>query len=142
VNSLSLVSISFIISLAILIAGILVFTYSFTDQQAIAQVTNATDQNATQAAVNLTTSVNLSSEIIEYARSNLITLSDASERVTSYLGPSSLVYSALLDTENGYLIYEIVAVDSDNLAHLFVVDPRTGEIIIDRELGRLARPFS
>lgn len=146
----------FIICTIIMIGGILTSMYSFFPYpQAIAQSTTNTlnttaELNATtvgpsprEGGGNLTSSVDLASGTIEFAKNRVtISLSRASEIATNHLGIDSFVYSALLDTENGYLFYEIVGVDANNRAHLIIVDPGTGSVIRDRELGKLLRPFS
>jgi uncharacterized membrane protein YkoI len=117
---------------ASLTSGILVTTY-------VQQAANAQNQNSTSNAGatlrNLTGSVQVSPKLSQTIQSKAnISLSTAATNAEKSVGPSSHAISAHVGIVNGYLIYSVRIVDSNNNIHRVIVDAGNGKVLSSQQV--------
>jgi hypothetical protein len=86
---------------------------------------------------NITSSIGLFDTITEALESKVnVSLSDAAASASSSIGNNSHVVAAHLGDENGYLLYNILALDPDRNFNRILVDPGNGEIILTETISK------
>jgi hypothetical protein len=83
---------------------------------------------------NFTASIPLGTSLFDVMKSKIkVDLADAMANVTKSLGPNATVLDASVQSEVGFLVYRIVALDNDNNIHMILVDPANGSILLQRQ---------
>jgi hypothetical protein len=83
---------------------------------------------------NFTASIPLVTSLFDVMKSKIkVDLSDAMANVTNSLGPNATVLSASIQSEGGFLVYRIGALDNNNNIHMILVDPANGSILSQRQ---------
>ena len=114
-------------------SGILVATY--TQQAASAQNQNGTSSAGAVPLRNLTGSVQVFPKLSQTIQSKAnISLSTATINAEKSVGPSSHAISAHVGIVNGYLIYSVRIVDSNNNIHRVIVDAGNGKVLSSQQV--------
>jgi hypothetical protein len=73
-----------------------------------------------------------------------VSLIDAITNITNSLGPNSTVFSASMQPERGYLVYQILALDDSNNIQKLLVDPANGIVLSQEQwpAGTIPGPLS
>ncbi len=75
-------------------------------------------------------SIPLATSLLEVLNSKMThSLADAMKMVTNSTGPNATILAASVQTERGFLVYRIVALNDDNNVHIVLVDPANGNIL-------------
>jgi hypothetical protein len=83
---------------------------------------------------NFTASIPLATSLFDVLKSKInISLADAMTNVTNSLGPNATALSASIQSERGFLVYRIAALDNDNNIHMILVDPANGSTLLQRQ---------
>jgi uncharacterized membrane protein YkoI len=115
--------------------GILVSTYM--QQAASAQNQSSTTNAGAVPLKNLTGSVQVFPKLSQTIQSKAnVSLSTAATNAEKSVGPSSHATSAHVGIVNGYLIYSVRIVDSNNNTYRVIVDAGNGKV-----LSSLQAPF-
>jgi len=102
-------------------------------QVAIAQ--NRTGSTGTASLSNLTGSVQVFPGLSQTIQSKAkISLSTAATIAEKSVGPSSHAVSAHIGVKNGYLVYSVRIVDSNNNLHWIIVDAGNGKVLLSQQL--------
>ena len=113
--------------------AILVTTYM--QQAAIAQNQNHTSSIGVVSLSNLTGSVQVFPGLSQTIQSKAnISLSTAATNAEKSVGPSSHAISAHVGIVNGYLIYSVRIVDSNNNLHWIIVDAGNGKVLSSQQV--------
>jgi uncharacterized membrane protein YkoI len=114
-------------------SGILVTTYM--QQAASAQNQNSTSSAGAVPLTNLTGSVQVFPKLSQTIQSKAnVSLSTAATNAEKSVGPSSHATSAHVGIVNGYLIYSIRIVDSNNNIHRVIVDAGNGKVLSSQQV--------
>jgi hypothetical protein len=83
---------------------------------------------------NFTASIPLATSLFDVMKSKInVDLDDAITNVTNSLGINATVLDASVQSEGGFLVYRIAALDNDNNIHLILVDPANGSFLLQRQ---------
>jgi hypothetical protein len=83
---------------------------------------------------NFTASIPLATSLFDILKSKInVSLADTMTNVTNSLGPNATVLSASIQSEGGFLVYRIGALDNNNNIHMILVDPANGSILSQRQ---------
>jgi hypothetical protein len=86
---------------------------------------------------NITSTIGLFDTITDALESKVnVSLSDAAASASASIGNNSHVVAAHLGDENGYLLYNILALDSDRNFNRILVDPGNGDIIFTETISK------
>ena len=114
-------------------SGILVTTYM--QQAASAQNQNSTSNTGAVPLRNLTGSVQVFPKLSQTIQSRAnISLSTAATNAEKSVSPSSHAISAHVGIVNGYLIYSVRIVDSNNNIHRVIVDAGNGKVLSSQQV--------
>ena len=114
-------------------SGILVTTYM--QQAASAQNQNSTSNAGAVPLRNLTGSVQVFPKLSQTIQSRAnISLSTAATNAEKSVSPSSHAISAHVGIVNGYLIYSVRIVDSNNNIHRVIVDAGNGKVLASQQV--------
>jgi uncharacterized membrane protein YkoI len=111
-----------------------IFATTHIQQVAIAQ--NRTGSAGAAASLsNLTGSVQIFPGLSQTIQSKAkISLSTAATNAEKSVGPTSHDVSAHVGIKNGYLIYSVRVVDSNNNLHWIIVDAGNGKVLLSQQL--------
>jgi uncharacterized membrane protein YkoI len=110
---------------------------SLTDQSAEAQMMGGNDTGMMKMESNVTGSVDLTSVISEAIGSKInVSLSDAATSAETSVGNESHAVSAELGEKSGFLVYDIMVIDPNMNFSRIVVDPGTGEILLNEPISK------
>jgi hypothetical protein len=83
---------------------------------------------------NFTASIPLATSLFDVMKSKInVDLADAMTNVTNSLGMNATVLDASVQSERGFLVYRIAALDSENNIHMILVDPANGSTLLQRQ---------
>jgi uncharacterized secreted protein with C-terminal beta-propeller domain len=89
----------------------------------------------TNQFVNTTTSIPVFPLFIKALRPAIhVSLNNATTDAIKAVGSSSLAVSTNLQSIRGFLVYAVTVLDSNNLVHLVMVDPGSGQVISNQQL--------
>jgi uncharacterized membrane protein YkoI len=127
-----------VLSVTTSITGAILAT-TYMQQVAIAQ--NRTGSTGAVSLSNLTGSVQIFPGLSQTIQSKAkISLSTAATNAEKSVGPSSHAVSAHVGIKNGYLIYSVRIVDSNNNLHWIIVDAGNGKVLLSQQLP-FGNPF-
>ena len=110
-----------------------ILTTTYIQQVAIAQ--NRTGSSGAASLSNLTGSVQVFPGLSQTIQSKTkISLSTAATIAKKSVGPSSHAVSAHIGVKNGYLVYSVRIVDSNNNLHWIIVDAGNGKVLLSQQL--------
>ena len=110
-----------------------ILTTTYMQQVAIAQ--NRTGSTGTASLSNPTGSVQVFPGLSQTIQSKAkISLSTAVTIAEKSVGPSSHAVSVHIGVKNGYLVYSVRIVDSNNNLHWIIVDAGNGKVLLSRQL--------
>jgi uncharacterized membrane protein YkoI len=113
--------------------GILVSTY--TQQAASAQNQSSTTNAGAVPLKNLTGSVQVFPKLSQTIQSKAnVSLGTAATNAEKSVGPSSHATSAHVGIVNGYLIYSVRIVDSNNNTHRVIIDAGNGKVLSSQQV--------
>jgi hypothetical protein len=92
---------------------------------------------------NWTGSISLASPILDMFKSKIhTTLNDAITSAISAVGGSnSSAVAAFIHPENGFLVYNILVLDSSNNIHRVLVDPGNGKVLSNQPMSMMEMMF-
>jgi hypothetical protein len=92
---------------------------------------------------NWTGSISLASPILDMFKSKIhITLNDATTSALNAVGGSnSSAVAAFIHPDNGFLVYNILVLDSSNNIHRVIVDPGNGKVLSNQPMSMMAMMF-
>jgi hypothetical protein len=117
------------------IALALVFMISPNNNRAIAQQSNTIAANPysgfSSQNQNWTGSISLFSPIIDTFKSKIhTTLNDATTNAIKAIGgTNSSAVAAFIHPERGFIVYDVLVLDSNNNIHRVIVDPGNGKVL-------------
>jgi len=92
--------------------------------------TVSSSPSTTISSSNFTGSMPLFSPLIQGFKSSInYTLYDAIPIAEGFLGNGSITIAALTHPENGFIVYDIFALDPNNNSYKVIVDPGNGKIL-------------
>jgi uncharacterized membrane protein YkoI len=109
----------------------LILVSTYLQRAAIAQ--NQKSAQSTVSLSNLTGSVQVFPRLSQTIQSKAnVSLSTAATNAEKSVGPSSHAISARVGIVNGYLIYSVRVIDSNNNVHWIMVDAGNGKVLLSR----------
>jgi hypothetical protein len=92
---------------------------------------------------NWTGSISLASPILDMFKSKIhITLNDATTSALNAVGGSnSSAVAAFIHPDNGFLVYNILVLDSSNNIHRVIVDPGNGKVLSNQPMSMMEMMF-
>jgi hypothetical protein len=86
---------------------------------------------------NITSSISLIDTITTALESKInVSLSEAAANVENSLGNNSHAVAAHLGDENGYLVYNVMALAPDRSFNRVLVDPGNGEVLLSEQISK------
>jgi hypothetical protein len=93
---------------------------------------------------NWTGSISLASPILDMFKSKIhTTLSDATTSALNAVGggSNSSAVAAFIHPENGFLVYNVLVLDSSNNVHRVLVDPGNGKVLSNQPMSMMEMMF-
>src|SRR5919206_1020175 len=93
---------------------------------------------------NWTGSISLASPILDMFKSKVhTTLNDATTSALNAVGggSNSSAVAAFIHPENGFLVYNILVLDSSNIIHRVIVDPGNGKVLSNQPMSMMEMMF-
>ena len=121
-----------VLSVTASVTGAILAT-TYMQQVAIAQ--NRTGSTGGVSLSNMTGSVQIFPGLSQTIQSKAkISLSTAATNAEKSVGPSSHAVSSHIGIKNGYLIYSVRIVDSNNNLHWIIVDAGNGRVLLSQQI--------
>jgi hypothetical protein len=93
---------------------------------------------------NWTGSISLFSPILDPLKSKIhTTLNNATTSALTAVGggPNSSAVAAFIHPENGFLVYDVLVLDSNNNIHKVIVDPGNGRVLSNQQMSMMDMMF-
>jgi hypothetical protein len=99
-------------------------------------MTGSSQSFTNQNADNFTGSVSIFQPIINGFKSSIHTsLSDAISTAEQSVGNNATTIAAFIHPEKEFIVYDVFAIDSNNIPHKVVVDPGNGNILSTQQMS-------
>ncbi|MEJ7642180.1 MAG: hypothetical protein WKF36_08300, partial [Candidatus Nitrosocosmicus sp.] len=93
-------------------------------------------QSTISNADNFTGSISIFQPIINEFKSSINTsLTDAISTAEQSLGNNATTLAAFIHPEREYIVYNVYALDANNIAHRVIVDPGNGNILSSQQMS-------